>query len=92
MMMPEVKRCDVSECFYNTEHMCHANAILVGSDHPSCDTFVSPGSHAVPAEIGAVGTCHVSDCEYNADLSCHANGIDVGYHAEHADCMTYERR
>ena len=92
MSMSEVKKCDVNECFYNEGNMCHASAILVGSPHPSCDTFISSGNHASPAKRGSVGACHVSDCEYNTNLSCNASGIDVGYHEAHADCMTYERR
>lgn len=91
-MMPEIKKCTMNECFYNQNDLCHANAILVGSDHAMCDTFIEKQNHALPADQGKVGACHMASCEYNEQLSCHADGINVGHHQGHADCFTYEPR
>jgi hypothetical protein len=88
--MPDVKKCTVTQCYYNQQELCHANAIQVGSDHPMCDTYVQSNQHGLPADKGRVGACHVSQCEYNRSMSCVANGIEVGLHAEHADCITFE--
>ena len=92
MIMPDVKKCTVNDCFYWGDDMCRANAIQVGDDHPLCDTYMKSGSHGAPADIGRVGACHTSNCQYNEDLSCSANGIDVGWHSEHADCLTFEAK
>lgn len=89
MEMPEINQCNVNECFYNMDNECHANAILVGSSCPRCDTFIAEGDHAEPADTGRVGACHEADCVFNEELSCQAPGINVGHHAEHADCLTY---
>jgi len=89
MKMPEVKMCDATECYYNKESQCHANAITVGSPCPRCDTYVKAAEHGIPADTGLVGACHESDCKFNQQLSCQAPGIQVGHHLDHADCKTY---
>ena len=90
-MTPEVKKCDVTQCFYNAENLCHADAITVGdAECPMCDTFISNNQHAQPANQGRVGACHEADCAHNKMLSCQSPGIEVGWHMNHADCMTYE--
>ena len=89
---PDVKKCTVLDCFYNTSQICHASAIQVGSDHPMCDTFIVNHRHDQPADQAMVGACHQADCEYNMILSCNAPSIDVGWHEQHADCLTYEPR
>ncbi len=91
-MMPPVKGCEVTECFFNQSKQCKANAIQVGDTHPQCDTFTPSGQHATPANNGMVGACKVSQCRYNQDLSCTAPGIIVGHHDVHADCKTYSPR
>lgn len=90
MLMPEVKKCTVNDCFYWGDDTCRANAIQVGDEHPMCDTYVKAGQHGGPANTGKVGACHTSNCEYNKQLSCSALSIDVGFHAQHADCLTFE--
>lgn len=90
--MPPVSRCDVTNCFYNREKNCHAPAINVGGEHPMCDTFISKSEHITRPATSAVGACHVDQCRYNQNLTCHAAGIVVGYHADHADCDTFEQR
>jgi len=91
--MPPVKKCEVDKCFYNREMQCHAPAINVGgTDHPSCDTFVNQLNHIGRMATAGVGACHTSTCKYNNDLTCSAAGILVGYHAEHADCSTFEAK
>jgi len=90
-MTAEVKNCSVQECYYNTSEVCHAGAILVGSGHPVCDTFITQyNQHATPSPIARVSECQESDCKYNLDLNCNAPSINVDYHERHADCVTYE--
>ena len=89
---PPVARCEVEKCFYNKGQMCHAPAINVGGSHPNCDTFIPKAEHIGRQDTGMVGACHVSQCRYNADLTCNAQGITVAYHADHADCGTYDPR
>jgi hypothetical protein len=62
----------------------------VGDTHPMCDTYARSQEHHGPSSKGKVGACHTSNCEYNEQLSCSASGIQVGFHANHADCMTFE--
>ncbi|HEY3377420.1 MAG TPA: DUF1540 domain-containing protein [Armatimonadota bacterium] len=88
--IPPVNRCDVENCFYNTDLHCHAPAINVGGDHPNCDTFIAKGTHIPRNEMSIVGACHVDQCRWNADLTCHASGIVVQHHTDHADCGTFE--
>ena len=88
--LPPVSRCEVSECFYNRETACHAPAINVGGDHPSCDTFVAESHHIGRSAVGLVGACHVAECRFNRDLTCNARAITVGHHAGHADCAPYQ--
>lgn len=91
--MPPVNNCDVTECFFNQNLQCHANAIQVGGDdHPQCDTFTLSQMHGMPASQAQVGACKVSECRFNRDLSCAAPGINVGHHQMHADCLTFTPR
>ncbi|HOF87749.1 MAG TPA: DUF1540 domain-containing protein [Armatimonadota bacterium] len=90
--LPPVTKCDVEECFYNRQTMCHAPAINVGGEHPNCDTFIPKGEHIMRSNTAMVGACHVDQCEYNQELTCHAAGIVVTHHLQHADCDTFEPR
>ncbi|MBI3945217.1 MAG: DUF1540 domain-containing protein [Armatimonadetes bacterium] len=92
MTMPQVRMCDVTECYYNQGQVCKALAINVGGSHPQCDTFTPSRQHGGPASIGQVGACKVTQCLYNSDMSCTAPGIDVSHHEQHADCSTYTTR
>jgi len=93
MDMPKVNECDVQECCYNQNRLCHALAITVGdSVDPCCDTFTtacsSKGGNS--GSTGAVGACKVSICRYNMKLECQADGIIVGKTEHAADCLTFE--
>ena len=89
--MPKIAKCEVSECFYNSDKQCHVPAINVGGEkHPKCDTFVSRSNHIGCSGESSVGACHTSVCEYNSDLTCSAKEITVGCHGSHADCDTFE--
>ncbi len=91
--MPKVAKCEVSECFYNSDMQCHVPAITVGGEtHPRCDTFISRANHIDCSGASGVGACHTSICKHNSDLTCSAAEISVGCHAEHADCSTFECR
>ena len=91
VMTPPVSKCEVENCFYNRNLMCHAPAINVGGeDHPMCDTFIPEKDHISGEQMSMVGACHVSICEYNQELTCQASGIVVGWHEQHADCKTFE--
>jgi len=47
-MMPDIKKCNVIDCFYNRDNICHAEAITaegielsLHGQEPDCDTFVT---------------------------------------------------
>ncbi|HEY3297288.1 MAG TPA: DUF1540 domain-containing protein [Armatimonadota bacterium] len=90
-MTAEIKNCAVRVCYYNNDEICHARAILVGSDHPVCDTFITRSDqHGTPYPMGQVGECRESECKFNEGHSCNAASINVDYHDTHADCVTFE--
>lgn len=90
-MVPEVKMCSVSQCYYNRENECFAHSILVGSDEPVCETYTLSDMHTNKMGQAEVGACHVDRCEYNQGLFCHACGdIDVGMKNNQAWCNTFE--
>jgi hypothetical protein len=90
MPMAHVLSCNVNECAYNQNRECHASSIMVGADHPTCDTFTK----SIPSNISKeampeVSKCSVENCRFNQNLICQAPGITVGHHMEHADCATF---
>jgi hypothetical protein len=87
--MPLISACEVLQCFYNRDNVCHAPAINVGGSHPVCDTFVAQREHIHRDAAGAVGACHVSQCRWNSDLTCAAASIAVSLHNDHPDCSTF---
>ncbi len=94
MLMPKISQCDVSECAYNHNKMCHALAITVGggADH-MCDTFIeSEMQGGDPQTVGSVGACRCMDCGHNDSLECQANEIQIGHMKNEVDCMTYRSK
>ena len=89
-MMPKIKQCNVQDCFYNKNNMCHAEAITIGSIEPKCDTYAHSTQHGGPSQMGHVGACHVKDCRHNKEMACTAEGIEVGYHGKEPDCESFE--
>ena len=90
MKMPRIVDCNMSDCAYNSENMCHALAITVGANSPMCDTFLKLGTKGGAKEAtGSVGACKVQNCKFNDSLECSAEGIHVGRHADHAECDTF---
>lgn len=83
--------CSVTECAYNKDSTCHAQAITIGSGiHPACDTFFMRSDHVHDAShVAGVGACKIAGCRYNQDLECRAESIEVAHHGAHADCVTY---
>lgn len=94
MEMPMVSSCEVSECAYNMDNMCHAMAITVGdSVHPKCDTFCTSYAEEVDEDcIAGVGACKTTACTFNEGLECSADDICVGFNREEIDCLTFEER
>lgn len=91
--LPRVKQCDVTECCFNREKMCHAAAILVGDEIPVCDTFTSGMQNCGIADaIANVGACKTTGCAFNRNLECIAPGITVGHQGDRAECQTYKHR
>lgn len=90
-MYSEVRKCEVTECFYNHDKMCSARAITVGSDSPSCETYMSNQQQHTPKWSSAlVGACHMGQCVHNRSFFCHAvNDIEVGWTQNDAQCMTF---
>lgn len=95
MKMPKITQCDVNECAYNTNNICHALAITVGDGtHPRCDTFCEMAAmHAGDKRAtGNVGACKITICKFNEKLECQASSIRVSHHSKNcADCMTFEK-
>lgn len=93
MHVPQVRLCEVSECGYNGDRQCHAVAILVGDDHPRCDTFTPNHMRAgASGQRANVGACKVDHCTFNHNLLCSAPDILVAHHSGHADCVTFRPR
>jgi hypothetical protein len=90
--MAAVATCAASECAYNVDASCHAQAITVGDGvHPACDTYLKAGNHVRDTTPHAgVGACKVASCRHNRDYECHARSIAVRRHGHHADCATFE--
>lgn len=84
-----VLSCTVDECTYNQSRECHAPAIVVGSEHATCDTFTKGEARAMTEATPPVSKCSIDACKFNQNLMCHAPGITVDYHSAHADCLTY---
>ena len=92
-MVPEVKMCSVDQCFYYSDNMCCAHSILVGSEQPICETYMSSGEHTNRCGQSEVGACHVVRCAYNDALLCRAcDDIDVGWSDGQAMCTTFSPR
>ena len=91
-MMPDVKHCYITDCYYNRENMCHAEGITIGSPTPKCDTYFKSNQHGGPAPKGHVGACRVADCRWNREMSCNAEGINITLHGNEPDCDTYQKR
>lgn len=92
-MVPEVKTCKVTECYYNRDNECRAHGITVGSEEPICETFMQSSQHSNKQGAGDVGACHVNQCTYNDQLYCHAcDDIVVDMKDNNAFCMTFKPR
>lgn len=83
-----VLTCTVGECSYNQELECLAPEIMVGDDHPRCDTFTRDRI-SMATQDAIVMTCAVAACAFNDDQHCHARGVTVDHHSGHADCVTF---
>jgi hypothetical protein len=94
MEMPKVSECDVEECAYNKDSMCHAMAITIGdSVHPRCDTFCTSVSMGLDTScMAGVGACKTTACSHNSGLECSASNISVGIMNDEIDCLTFEGR
>lgn len=89
-MVPEVKKCTVTQCYYNHEQGCQAHAVTVGSDKPKCETFANSESHANKKGASEVGACHVTQCAHNDSMFCHAcDDIVVDWSGDGAVCSTF---
>jgi hypothetical protein len=92
-MVPEVKKCTVSQCFYNKDSECGARAVLVGSDEPVCETFIVSQQHTKHQGQAGVGACHIDNCQYNQSMSCHAcSDIEIVFSNNQAWCNTFESK
>ncbi len=92
MEMPTITSCEITQCAYNDDNLCHAIAITIGDGaHPECDTFCPSKSKGGSVDsTGQVGACKVSACMHNTSLECSADCIRVGYVGHEADCLTFE--
>jgi hypothetical protein len=93
MDMSEVMKCNMVNCTYNSNRICHTLAINVGP-HAECNTYVTNGNSksGFKEAKSTIGACLTSDCKFNDSLECRAPNINVAGHAIHADCETYQSR
>ena len=94
MNMSKVSQCQVTQCAYNIDTICHALAITVGdSNDPRCDTFIESSRKGGDVNsIAGVGACKVGSCRFNRSLECQAQSIVVGYRGENVDCLTFDQK
>lgn len=93
MKMPRIIDCSMMDCAYNTDNMCHAIAITVGSATPMCDTYMQRKEKGGAMDMtGSVGACRLENCTFNESLECTADGIRVGMHTDHPECETFNAR
>ncbi len=95
MNMPKVLDCNMTDCSYNKDKICHALAITVGDAAcPACDTYAKMMKKGGAMDTtGSVGACKVENCKLNQSLECTAmNGIHVAQHSGHPDCSTFSPR
>lgn len=83
-----VLTCLAGDCSFNCDLMCCAPEVMVGDEHPMCDSFTTDA--ATPVKRSPyVQQCMVGDCHFNKQRTCTAAGITLMQHADHADCATY---
>ncbi len=94
MEISMVSKCEVNDCAYNLDKMCHAMAITIGDGiNPKCDTFCQSMKKGGDIScVASVGACKVSSCIYNSGLECQASEISVGYKGQEPDCLTFQSR
>lgn len=96
MKMANVTKCEVNDCVYNKDHVCHTLGITVGDGcsqdgaSSKCDTFCRSTAKGGNADDRAgVGACKVMGCAHNIKLECVASGINVGYRDRTPYCLTF---
>ena len=91
--MPEVLKCEVSDCVYNQRNMCHARGITVGDGLAHlCDTHFLGGKHTRRNDLAGVGACRAMTCKHNDDFECQADGVSIGLCSGHAECLTFDAK
>ncbi len=92
--MAKVESCTKSDCIFNRNNQCHAQAINIGDEfHPDCDTYIQGSKKAGDDDvIAGVGACKCTSCEYNDNYQCQAGSINVGPKSDEVECLTYEAR
>lgn len=90
MEMTPIAACNVSQCVYNQQNLCHTPGINVGH-HAECNTYFWGNPKGGLVEIkGGIGACQASECRFNQQLECRASNINVSTHNGHADCHTFQ--
>lgn len=96
MAAAKVRGCQVSECVYNVDGLCHAVAITVGDENcPKCETFNSfynVGRGKDTGRIAEVGACKASSCIFNVGRKCQSEGIKVDCIDTGPQCLTFQPR
>lgn len=92
-MIPEVRTCSVTDCFYNVNRECNAHGITVGANDAICDTYMASQQHTSRRGDGEVGACHISRCAFNQEMYCQAcDDIEVAKEGDRAVCETFSPR
>ena len=90
---PEIAKCEMLDCAFNGNSLCHAIAINVGAEHQQCDTYaVSRQKAGANMVKGGVGACKVTHCAFNRDMLCSAGNIVIKRHETHGDCGRFMER
>lgn len=92
LRLPVINECEATDCVYNDNRNCHAQAITVGDrTHPMCDTYLRADEKGgIQGITGGVGACKVDSCIYNRSFECVApQGINVGRNGSDVVCTTF---
>ena len=91
MEMSKVIQCEVADCAYNADDMCHARAITVGDmANPRCDTYCMSSTKCSDMSCTAcVGACKTAVCMFNDGLECDSSEVSVGYSENGVNCLTF---
>lgn len=90
MEMIQILKCDMSDCEYNIDNLCHTIGVNI-SERAECQTYIQGKNKRGFQEVkGGIGACHTANCEFNVEHECRArDGIKLAVNRKKARCETY---